>query len=155
MAGLYFPKTENLIPFTVKEMEAVQKAVKILKEQTVLPRAWKSDIEDIHFYKDSGMTVDNGVMGMTSFLKQKRILIASFLIEQLTWESSGVPNNEMAMAIIIHELTHSDQMTWWGGLAYLILNIPGIDKLTLEKWAVENQNAAERFLQETYQEMRK
>ena len=107
------------------------------------------------FFSDSGMVLENGVMGYTSYLNPKEILLAEYLTEQISWEVSGIPNNEIIMSIVIHELTHSNQRKWLGGLAWLILNIPGIDKFTLEKWAVENENAAFEFLANKYKVMRK
>jgi hypothetical protein len=154
MAGLYFPKNENLTPFTEGQMRAVEAAVGLLRE-AVLPNEWKADLDGLRFFADAGMTVDNGVMGYTSYLKPKEILIAGYLVEQLAWGKPGAPNNEMPMATIVHELTHTAQRGWLFGLLWLVLNIPGIDRLTLEKWAVENQEKAEGFLWDRYREMRK
>lgn len=154
MAGLYFPNEKNLTAFTRDQMKAVHDAVNLLKAAK-LPNDWCYDLDGLEFYSDTGMTLDNGVLGYTTFLKPKRILIASYLADGLTWTASGVPNNEMAMSIVTHELTHTAQRRWMGGLVWLILNIPGIDRLTLEKWAVENEQDARDYLQHTYGEMRR
>lgn len=153
MAGFYFPDEKNLTAFTHEQMKAVHDAVNLLRAAN-LPNDWCCNLDGMQFYSDVGMNMENGVLGYTTFLKPKRILIASYLADQLTWNTSGVPNNEMAMAIVAHELTHTAQRRWLHGLLWLVLNIPGIDRLTLEKWAVENQNAAQDYLAATYREMR-
>jgi len=154
MAQFYFPEEENLTPFTAGQTEAVRKAVALLQEAN-LSCDWEPSTSGLSFLCDGGMTAENGVMGYVSYLRPRRILIARFVAEQLTWESRGVPNNEFAMAIVVHELTHVKQRKWWRGLAWPILNIPGIDRLTLEKWAVRNQTAAEDYLRDRYSAMRR
>lgn len=153
MAGLYFPKKANLTSFSDEQERALRDAVELLRGAD-LPHGWLSDLGGLAFYSDKGMTPENGVMGMTSFLRSKEVLVAEFLARQITWEASGVPNNEMAMAVVVHELTHLAQRRWLFGLAWLVLNIPGVDRLTLERWAVENQEAAQDFLAGRYREMR-
>jgi len=153
MAGLYFPKKENLTPFSEEQMKAVRAAVELLKKES-LPNEWRADLGGMKLFRDAGMTGDNGVMGYTSYLKPKEILIAGYLVDQLMW-GGEVPNNEMSMSTIVHELTHTAQRGWLFGLLWLVLNIPGIDRLTLERWAVENEEVAGEVLSKRYAEMRK
>lgn len=153
MAGLYFPDSKNLTEFTRGQMKAVHDAVNLLRVAK-LPYDWRHDVNGLEFYSDTGMNLNNGVLGYTTFIWPKRILIASYLADGLAWSAGGAPNNEMAMAVIVHELTHAAQRRWLGGLAWLVLNIPGIDRLTLERWAVRNERVAEEYLAQVYSEMR-
>ena len=154
MAALYFPKKKNLTPFTLEQRKLVWDAVELLSSQN-LPNDWCSNLSGIQFFSDSGMTVDNGIMGYTSYLRSNEILIAHYLVANLSWNTSGVPNNEAPMSVIVHELTHTAQRKWLFGLIWPVLNIPGVDLFTLEKWAMENQEASEEILQKRYSEMRR
>ena len=99
------------------------------------------------------MTLDNGIMGYTKFFGN-RILLSSDIVSALKWkDTNGIPNNEMAMGIVVHELTHCNQMKWVFGLAWLILNIPIID-FFIEKWAKQNEQVATQSLLDTYDQLR-
>lgn len=153
MAYLYFPKDENLRALTDKEVFEIEVGIANAKNVD-LPWGFQDNILDLVFYEDKGMDLENGVMGYTKFMSSK-ILLSPGVVEGLMWkDNNSIPNNETSMGTIIHELTHRKQMQWLGGFAWLFLNIPGIDRLTIECWARENESAAAAGLSELYSNIR-
>jgi hypothetical protein len=147
MGSWYFSKKENLSLISKNNVESIRKAIELLKDKTPYP-FWT---EDVDFYCDKGMSVENGVLGATTFLHKNRVLLSPLVIRIINWETTnGIPNNEVAMNTVIHELTHLQQMRKWYGLFYLLMNIPFICNFTLEKWACANGNSAQKILGEIY-----
>jgi hypothetical protein len=145
----YFPKKSNLVRFTAEQRDAVKAAIRKLRNKD-FPHKWVKDVGNLEFYVDNGMTVENGVLGYTKFLDNK-ILISPLLSNDIAFKTSnGIYNNEYAISIIIHELTHREQMMWFGGLGWLFLNIPGINLLFIEPFARENESRALELLSELY-----
>ena len=153
MAQLYSPKDENLRELTTTELVSIFRAVKFLEGK--LPHEFCSDLNGIRFYEDKGMDTDNGVMGYTSYLSPNRILLCPGVVQGLTHEVKGVPDNEQNISTVIHELTHRNQRTWGYGVAWFGLNLPIIDQMTIEKWARENEAASIVILSAAYAAMRR
>ena len=154
MAAFYFPKEENLRILSDKEIFEIEVGISNIINLPNLPWSFQSDISDLVFYEDKGMNLDNGIMGYTKFTGNK-ILLNSRVVKDLVYkDNNGIPNNETSMGTIIHELTHRRQMQWLGGFAWLFLNIPGIDRLTIERWAKENEYAVSACLSELYDKIR-
>jgi len=152
VAEFYFTKKDNLVRFTESQLQAVRDAIKVLDGKT--PCKFYTDIDRLEFYEDKGMNMDNGVMGKTSFLRSKEVYISPSIAQGLVYKDRrGIPNNETSVAIVIHELTHTQQMKSFG-LGFLIFNIPLIDRITIERWADKNQNFTESFLLEHYRKLR-
>ncbi|MBD3406155.1 MAG: hypothetical protein GF411_08525 [Candidatus Lokiarchaeota archaeon] len=149
MGYFYFYKEENIRSLTHKEITEIEIGVANLANRN-LPWEFVSDLYGLQFCEDKGMNLDNGVMGATKFFSN-RIMLSPDIVKQLCWKSvSGVPNNEVAISIIIHELTHRRQMKWMRGLAWPILNIPVLSSLTIERWARQNEKAAVDILSQIY-----
>ena len=86
---------------------------------------------------------------------ENRILLSPTVVSGLKWKDKrGIPNHEIPMGTVIHELTHRKQMSWLKGFAWLFLNIPGVDRFTIERWARQNEAAAVESLSEIYAEIR-
>ncbi len=134
---IYFPRRSNIRPIPSEEVEALYRGVSGI---TRLPwPIWPA--ENVQWCEDSGMDLDNGVMGMVRFLDRDRILLSPCVVKGLSWE------NPYSIATAIHELTHRHQMSWCGGLLWPFLNLPGLRYwLLAEKWAMENQMAAQGIL---------
>lgn len=149
MAYFYFPRDENLRPLNEIEFDALFLGVSNLRGVD-LPWGWVKDISGLSFYEDKGMTVDTGIMGYTKFFSNK-ILLSPLTVKGLLWKNIyGIPNNELSVSVVAHELTHRRQMQWLYGLAWAFLNIPFIDGLMIEKWARENEAAAREQLAKIY-----
>jgi len=139
MAGLYFTKKKNLVPLIDEYIERIKKDIDIVKSR--LPHKIFDDFSKIQFFIDKGMNYENGILGKVSFLFKDRILLSNDIASMLNWKY-----NETAIGTVVHELTHRQQMTWLGGLAFPIFNIPGVSNITLENWAVQNEDVAADFI---------
>jgi hypothetical protein len=152
MGYLYFPKAVNLIPLDDAAVSAIDEALKLLAGKT--PYKFLYPIPDYKFYTDKGMTTETGILGYTGYFSHK-VLLAPSLMGQFVWKDmNGIPNNETAMGTVIHELTHLHQMEWLFGLAWPIMNIPGLDMI-IESQARQNGEAAIEILGNIYEERRK
>ena len=152
MAQFYSPKKENLIPLTVLQTQAIVLAARLLEGK--LPHKFATDYGSVRFFIDKGMNSDNGVMGFTNFLNSDEILLSPDIVNGIETKYGDVPDNSEQVSVAIHELTHRDQRSWLQGIMFPVLNIPGMDKLTLEKWAKENELAAAEMLNNLYAKMR-
>lgn len=134
---IYFPRERNLRPLALAEVQSVHEGVSRVGE---LPwPVWSP--KAVRWYEDSGMTLENGVMGLVRFLDRDKILLSPVVVKGMSW------GNPLCIATAIHELTHRHQMSWCGGLLWPLLNLPGLRYwLFAERWAKQNELAAMEFV---------
>lgn len=137
----YVPLNKNLRRLPAEEISLIVDSLTYLT--TSLPYDIFWDVGDIAWFEDQGMNVDNGVMGAIWYTQKNRILLSPEIITNLKF----VNNNESAMEIIVHELTHRAQMEYWW---FPLCNIPFVNLFTIEKWAVHNGKVAKEILSKAY-----
>jgi len=153
MPYFYFPREENLRPLSNIEVITMQACLGKLDDKK-LPWSYEIETYKFRYFEDKGMTLDNGIMGYTRFFS-KDILLSPNVVKGLLWtDNQGIPNNEQSISIVVHELTHRNQMKWLGGLLWPFLNMFGVADLTIEKWARENEQCALNDLAKIYREER-
>lgn len=152
----YHPNPVDLMPLDNKELDAILDAIKLVVDR--LP--WRiygenmSEFNTLEFYCDEGMK-NSSILGYTQFFNNNRVLLNPVICNGLTHKNNaGIPNNEIEMNTIIHELTHLRQMRFCHGLLWPIINSPIIRDFTVEKWACENGSAATKILTESYDILR-
>lgn len=157
MGGWYFPDPNNLVPIDDLKVTQIWNAIRGISGKT--PHKFYGEIFEefvmVEFFVDKGMLFNDGVLGATQFFHPNRVCLSPIIVDNIGWEASGVPNNEIAMNTVIHELTHLKQMRIAFGIVYAVLNAPWFSFFTLEKWASENGDAAQNKLSDIYDEMRR
>lgn len=136
-------------PLGARAYDAICASVAALSAADVLPHGIYRDIGRLRFLVDHGMNLKNGVLGAVSWHEPSVVRLSPIISRDLNgpwWSIERLSSISEAMGHVIHELTHTAQLRWMGGLAWPVLNIPGVNLLTLERWAVQNQMAATRFL---------
>jgi len=157
MGAWYWTYEKNVTDVTDKQLDAIWDAICIIKDGTPKPYFGRKfcEFRTLKFFVDNGMNYNNGVMGATYFFRPNIVYLSPTTAKALEWKSiNGIPNNEIAMRTVIHELTHLQQMRVWYGLYYLILNAPWFSWFTLEKHAYENEEYVYRLLNKAYQNMK-
>jgi len=147
--SLYFPREKDLVEFGKPERNDLQDAIKLLAEAN-LPHRFFFHVDSVRLFTDTTIG-QSSILGHTTFLKPNRVILSPLISNALTWKSQlGVPNNEVAMSTIIHELTHLQQFRDWKWYGWPIIHLPFLAKYTVEKWACENGNAAKKYLERQY-----
>ena len=151
--SLYFPSKRDLVPLIEEGRKSIDTAVRLLSETKLPHRFFISS--DVKFFVDPTI-VKSGILGHTTFFKPDRVVLSPLISSGLAWTNNvGVPNNEMQMSTIIHELTHLQQFRTWKIYGWMIIHLPFLNKFTVEKWANENGQAAKEFLENKYNEQRR
>jgi len=152
--GIYFPNDKDLVSLTNEENEAIYKAVEALRDAD-LPHAFYDKVENVKFYSDPTLT-GSAILGQTNFFQPNRVILSPVIVQGLTWTNNkGVPNNEIHMATVIHELTHLQQFRDWKWYGWIIVHLPFLNKYTVERWATQNGDASDKYLGDLYSSMKK
>lgn len=134
------------------ERLVIQEAVNYLKKQN-LPHRFETDLDSIKFFVTDQL--GEGVMGKADMFYTNAIHISPSILENLmTYDRNKIPNNQLAMEQVVHELTHIYQFRYYRVFFWLLI-IPGIRSLTVEKWANENGSKAAELLRKLYKKLRK
>lgn len=151
--SFYFPSKKDIVPLGLKERDAIDSAIKVLNEAKLPHKFFISP--DVQFFIDPTI-VKSGILGHTTFFKPNRVILSPLISGGLAWmNDAGIPNNEMQMSTVIHELTHLQQFRTWKLYGWMIIHLPFLNKFTVEKWANENGQAAKEFLEDRYNEQRR
>ena len=151
--SFYFPSKRDIVPLGEKERDAIDSAIKLLNG-TKLPHKFFIS-SDVKFFVDPTIA-KSSILGHTTFFKPNRVILSPLISGGLAWTNNvGIPNNEMQMSTVIHELTHLQQFRTWKIYGWMIIHLPILNKFTVEKWANENGSAAKDFLEKKYNEQRR
>jgi len=149
LGSLYFPRRKDLVEISKPERVALQDAVMLLKDAN-LPYRFFQHVDSVEFFSDVTLS-KSAILGHTTFLKPNRVILSPLISKGLVWTSNlGVPNNEVAMSTVVHELTHLQQFRDWKWFGWPIIHLPFLAKYTVEKWANENGVAANNYLSRQY-----
>jgi len=143
----FYTPCDDPKPITLKALFCMQRALKLLRASNrILPHGCTFNTSDLFIGIDTNMTTDSGVLGYTRFFSDT-ILLSPTIASMLEWDN----DNEAAMNVVTHELTHKAQMGWLGGLLWPFLNAPLIAQLTIKPWACANGLAAQEILADEYE----
>ena len=127
----------------------MKKAISLLKNGN-FPHKFFQYVEGVEFLVDPTI-VNSSILGQTSFFSPNRVVLSPLVSKTLMWSNHfGVPNNEMAIETIVHELTHLQQIRDWKWFGWPIIHLPILNLYTVEKWAKENGIAARDYLESQY-----
>jgi len=147
--------SSNIKRLTQEEFNIIRKAIDKIESANVLPNKIFKDFLEVVFYIDYSID-GTGILGYTKFNPVDRnVFISPTIYENLiSVDNNNIPNNEIALSTVVHELTHVYQMYTLGFL-FGALNLPIIRDLTTEKWAGENTNVAMEYFSMVNDNLRK
>jgi hypothetical protein len=154
LGPFYFPSQKDLVPLSKEEVMAIEDAVSLLRNAN-LPHGFYDRINEVEFFSDPTLK-GSAILGQTTFFRSNRVILSPTIVQGLGWKNThGVPNNELHMSTVIHELTHLQQFRDWKWYGWIIVHLPFLDRYTVEKWANQNGEAAHDYLSNAYQEMKR
>ncbi len=137
-----------MTPISRRAEQAIFSGVGRVLNAGVLSHTIYREVGRVRFYVDHGMTLQNGVLGAVRWFTPLEVRLAPIVHTELDgrWKRDRMGGIASSIGLVIHELTHIEQMTWWWGAAWPLLNMPIVCDYTLERWATQNQRDTEAFL---------
>lgn len=139
----------------LEEIAIIKRAISEIEKEDVLPNKIYDNIDKVVFYVDYNIK-GTGILGYTRFNPvHYNVSISPTIYKNLiAVDNNNIPNNEIALSTIVHELTHVCQIDSLG-ILFGALNLPIIRNFTTEKWANENTDIAVEYFSMLNDRLRK